>query len=104
MDDLHTAAARLEALGSPVRLAIYRMLVRAGADGRAVGAINQQMDMAPSTLSHHLKALESVGLVQRRKDGTTHFCSANYDAMDGLITFLSEECCADAPGPGAAGL
>lgn len=95
MDPLEQAAARLEALGSPVRLSIYRLLVRAGEGGQPVGAIQATIGTAPSTLSHHLKHLESVGLITRRKDGTTHYCSANYTAMDGLITFLTDECCVD---------
>ena len=96
MDGLETAAARLEALGSPVRLSIYRYLVRAGEDGQAVGAIQSKMGMAASTLSHHLKHLETVGLIARRKDGTTHYCSAQYQAMDALIGYLTEQCCVDA--------
>lgn len=96
MEPLDQAAARLEALGSPVRLSIYRYLVRAGEGGKPVGAIQEQMGMAASTLSHHLKHLEAVDLIARRKEGTTHFCSARYTTMDALIGFLTEECCVDA--------
>ncbi|MEM7190656.1 MAG: metalloregulator ArsR/SmtB family transcription factor [Pseudomonadota bacterium] len=95
MDVLETAATRLEALGNPTRLAIYRLLVRAGDDGRAVGQINAEIDLAASTLSHHLKHLEMAGLIKRRKEGVTHYCTANYTAMDDLIQYLTEECCAD---------
>ena len=101
MDDLDQAAARLEALGNPTRLAVYRLLVRAGEDGRPVGQIQAALGVAASTLSHHIKHLEMAGLVRRRKDGVTHHCSAEYDAMDSLINFLTEECCADAAGSGA---
>lgn len=96
MEALDQAAARLEALGSPVRLAIYRYLVRAGEGGKPVGAIQDQMGMAASTLSHHLKHLESVDLIARRKEGTTHFCLACYTTMDDLISYLTEECCVEA--------
>jgi DNA-binding transcriptional ArsR family regulator len=90
------AAARLEALGNPTRLAIYRLLVRAGDGGRPVGQIQGTLEIPASTLSHHLKHLEISGLVRRRKDGVTHYCSANFAAMDALIGFLTEECCVDA--------
>lgn len=99
---LDEAAVGLEALGNPSRLAIYRLLVRAGANGKPVGAIQEATGIAASTLSHHMKHLELAGLILRRKQGTTHYCCANYPAMDGLIAFLTEECCADAaPHPGA---
>ena len=92
---LDEAAAGLEALGNPNRLAIYRMLVRAGGDGKPVGQIQATTGMAASTLSHHLKHLELAGLIVRRKEGTTHYCCANYRTMDRLIGFLTEECCAE---------
>lgn len=92
---LDEAAAGLEALGNPNRLAIYRMLVRAGGDGKPVGQIQATTGMAASTLSHHLKHLELAGLIVRRKEGTTHYCCANYRTMDALIGFLTEECCAE---------
>lgn len=93
---LDEAAAGLEALGNASRLTIYRLLVRAGHDGKPVGQIQQETGIAASTLSHHIKHLELAGLVTRRKQGTTHFCSANYDTMDGLLAFLTEECCVEA--------
>ena len=95
MTPLDQAATRLEALGNPTRLAIYRLLVRAGSQGRPVGRIQAALDVAPSTLSHHLKHLEMAGLIIRRKEGVTHFCSANYPTMDALIAYLTEECCAE---------
>ncbi len=96
MNALEQAAARLEALGNPTRLTIYRLLVRAGEKGQPVGHIQSALGIAASTLSHHLKHLEISGLIRRRKDGVTHFCSAEYAAMDGLIAYLTEECCVDA--------
>lgn len=95
MSDLDKTAARLEALGNPTRLEIFRMLVRTGETGLAVGVIQRQLDIPASTLSHHLKHLELVALVSRRREGTSHFCSANYPSMDSVIRFLSEHCCAD---------
>jgi DNA-binding transcriptional ArsR family regulator len=95
---LDDAAARLEALGNPTRLKIYRALVRVGDEGMAVGKLQLKLDVAASTLSHHLKALIGVGLVTQTRDGTTLICHTNYDVMRGLLGFLAEECCVEGAG------
>ena len=92
---LDDAAARLEALGNPTRLKIYRALVRAGEAGLAVGRLQEKLKIAPSTLSHHIKTLLVVGLVSQVRDSTTLVCHANYDVMRTLVDFLVAECCAD---------
>lgn len=92
---LDDAAARLEALGNPTRLKIYRLLVRAGEEGMPVGRLQERLDVAPSTLSHHLKALVGVGLVTQTREGTTLICRTNYELMRGLIGYLVEQCCAE---------
>lgn len=92
---LDDAAARLEALGNPTRLKIYRTLVRAGQEGMPVGRLQARLDIAASTLSHHLKALVGVGLVSQTREGTTLICHTNYDMMRGLIDYMVEECCAE---------
>jgi DNA-binding transcriptional ArsR family regulator len=89
------AAARLEALGNPTRLQLYRALVRAGEAGMPVGKLQTKFDLAASTLSHHLKTLVLVGLVSQERQATTLICRANYDVMQGLVDFLVAECCAD---------
>jgi DNA-binding transcriptional ArsR family regulator len=93
---IEDAAARLEALGNPTRLKVYHMLVRAGAAGLSVGTLQARLDIAPSTLSFHLKTLVIVGLVTQERDATTLICRANYKVMNGLVGFLVDECCADA--------
>jgi len=93
---LDDAAAHLEALGNPTRLKIYRALVRAGDAGLAVGRLQEKLKIAPSTLSHHIKTLVVVGLVNQVRDATTLVCHANYEVMRGLVEFLVAECCADA--------
>lgn len=92
---LEIAAAQLEALGNPVRLKIYRQLVRAGVEGLPVGAVQDRLKMAASTLSHHLKRLVETGLVTQERQATTLICRAHFPAMNGLIGYLSDECCAD---------
>jgi DNA-binding transcriptional ArsR family regulator len=90
------AAARLEALGNPTRLKIYRMLVRAGDPGLSVGKLQSRLSIPGSTLSHHLKTLITVGLVNQERDATTLICRANYPVMRGLVEFLVAECCTEA--------
>ncbi len=96
--ELETAAARLEALGNPTRLRVYRALVRAGDPGLAVGQIQQRLEIAASTLSHHLHRLMIAGLVTQQRAGTSLICRASYPAMRELIGYLADECCAEADG------
>jgi DNA-binding transcriptional ArsR family regulator len=90
------AATRLEALGNPTRLKIYRMLVRAGDPGLSVGKLQSRLSIPASTLSHHLKTLIIVGLVSQEREATTLICRANYTVMRGLVEFLVAECCTEA--------
>lgn len=92
---LDDAAVRLEALGNPTRLKVYRALVKAGDNGMSVGKLQIKLDIAASTLSHHLKTMLVVGLIHQERQSTTLICRANYDVMRGLIDFLIDECCAD---------
>ena len=94
--DLDSLAVRLEALGNPTRLRLYRVLVRAGPQGLPVGIVQQRLGLAASTLSHHLHRLIGTGLVRQRREGTTLHCEACYPAMEETLGFLRQECCADA--------
>ena len=89
------AANAMDALGAPVRLRVYRLLVRAGADGMTIGRIQQRTGIPRSTLSHHLHRLIGAGLVSSEKIGTSLVCRADYGAMDDLVGFLSDECCVE---------
>lgn len=92
---LEIAAGRLEALGNPTRLKIYRALVRAGGAGVPVGRLQDKLKVAPSTLSHHIRALVAAGLIAQVRESTTLLCHARYDVMQGLLDFLVAECCVD---------
>ena len=92
---LEKAAAQLEALGNPTRLAIYRILVRAGDEGLPVGKIQEKLEIPASTLSHHCKRLIDAGLCTQERHATTLISRANYPAMQALIGYLADECCAD---------
>lgn len=87
------AIRALGALAHESRLAIYRLLVQAGSAGLAVGAIGDQLKLAPATLSFHLAGLKHAGLVTARREGRTLYQAADYQAMNGLVGYLSENCC-----------
>lgn len=93
--NIEEAANQLEALGNATRLRIYRTLVRAGQTGLPVGRLQEKIDIAASTLSHHLRKLVEVGLVTQERQVTTLICRANYPTMTALIGYLADECCAD---------
>ena len=93
--NVEQAAKQLEALGNPTRLRVYRMLVRAGRDGLPVGRLQERLEIPASTLSHHLHRLILTSLVTQERQGTTLISRANYPAMDALLGFLANECCAD---------
>ena len=88
-----SALLALAALAQESRLAIFRLLVEAGPQGVTVGRIGESLDIAPATLSFHLKELAHAGLVQSRQESRFFWYSANYEAMNGLIGYLSENCC-----------
>lgn len=94
------ALAVLTALGHATRLAIFRLLVEAGPDGRMAGDIAEALGVPPATLSFHLKDLSHAGLVEGETRGRFVCYRANYAAMNGLIDYLTRNCCAgsaDAP-------
>lgn len=108
MIDLHTETDELEmrsalmlaALGNEHRLRIYRLLVRAGSGGLNVGELQERLAIPASTLSHHIAALRHADLVTQHREGRSIVNSANFDSMDGLIAYLTDECCADENGSG----
>ena len=89
-------ADMLAAMGTEPRLRILRLLLAAHPEGLVVGDIASELDIASSTLSHHLKKLMDVALVTQERQATTLICRANYPAMTALIGYLADECCADA--------
>ncbi|GAB2904463.1 metalloregulator ArsR/SmtB family transcription factor [Uliginosibacterium flavum] len=91
------AVTQLAALAQENRLAVFRLLVQQGAAGMAVGKIAEALDLANATLSFHLKTLTQAGLIEARQDGRFIHYSANFIAMNSLLGFLSENCCAGEP-------
>jgi DNA-binding transcriptional ArsR family regulator len=91
------AAAMLSALGHEGRLAIFRLLVKAGADGVAAGEIARTLDVLPNTLSANLSVLSHAGLLTSRREGRSILYAADFEAMSGMLGFLMEDCCGGAP-------
>ena len=100
--ELNQAARCLEKLGNPIRLGIFRLLVRAGNEGLSVGEIQEHLGVPASTLSHHVAHLVNVGLVEQERQGRQLICRPDFKLMDGLIDFLTAECCilVEKPAPG----
>jgi DNA-binding transcriptional ArsR family regulator len=92
--DTRTVVASLAALAQESRLRVYRLLVEAGPTGLSVGEIGASVKVAPATLSFHLKELFHAGLVTTRQEGRFIYYSANYDRMNRLLGYLTENCCA----------
>jgi len=84
----------LNALAHEYRLEIYRLLVRQGPEGLAAGAIGERVGLAPSSLTFHLQALQRAGLIKQARVSRQLFYSADYSAMNGLVGYLTDECCA----------
>jgi ArsR family transcriptional regulator, arsenate/arsenite/antimonite-responsive transcriptional repressor len=96
MEELDAVAA-LAALAQDNRLQIFRLLVQAGPDGMAAGRVAQELELAPNTLTFHFDRLRAAGLVKVRRQGRSMIYAARYEAMNGLIAFLTENCCRGAP-------
>jgi ArsR family transcriptional regulator, arsenate/arsenite/antimonite-responsive transcriptional repressor len=80
-------------MGTEPRLRIMRLLLSAHPDGMVVGNVGSELDIAPSTLSHHLEKLKHEGLVGVRREGTYLWYSASTEALEELLGFLYAECC-----------
>ncbi|KAA8681707.1 metalloregulator ArsR/SmtB family transcription factor [Vibrio gigantis] len=93
--DLEVVAKALKELGHPIRLSIYKSVVKAGYQGIAVGGLQEELNIPGSTLSHHISSLASAGLISQRREGRTLFCVAEYECLEGVIGFLQDECCAN---------
>jgi ArsR family transcriptional regulator len=94
------ALAALNAMAQETRLAVFRLLVQAGPGGLAASKIGEQLGIAPSSLSFHLKELSHAELLTQRQDGRFVIYAANFGTMNTLIAFLTDACCtASACGP-----
>jgi ArsR family transcriptional regulator len=91
------AIRRLSALAQESRLAVFRLLVRAGRDGMPAGEIARSLGVPPNTLSAQLTILANASLIASRRDGRSVIYSADFDRMGELLVYLMEDCCQGHP-------
>ena len=94
---LDQAVTALASLAQGTRLQVFRLLVQAGPEGLSVGTIAETLEVAPATLSFHLKELSHSGLVTSRQQGRFIFYSADFERMAALMSFLTQNCCKGMP-------
>jgi ArsR family transcriptional regulator, arsenate/arsenite/antimonite-responsive transcriptional repressor len=87
------AVTALAALAQDNRLDVFRLLVQAGPEGMPAGAVAAALDLAPNTLTFHFDRLRTAGLVTVRRDGRSMIYAAQFETMNGLLGFLTENCC-----------
>jgi len=95
--EMTAAIAALAALAQPSRLAVFRLLVRAGPGGLAAGEIARAVGLPPATLSFHLSQLSGAGLVLSHREGRSIIYAPAIDGIGELMRFLTEECCQGRP-------
>ena len=88
-----TALAQLSALAQENRLALFRLLIKAGPEGLPAGEIAAALGVPPNTLSAQLTLLSNAGLIEGTRQGRSIIYKAQYEAISGLIVFLMEDCC-----------
>ena len=88
-----TAVNRLAALAQETRLSIFRLLVQKGRDGLCASDIQARLKLAAPTLSFHLKELTRAGLLEPRQEGRFIYYAPDFDAMNSLLGYLTENCC-----------
>jgi ArsR family transcriptional regulator, arsenate/arsenite/antimonite-responsive transcriptional repressor len=93
----NNAVAALAALAHDNRLDVFRLLVQAGPEGMPAGAVATALKLAPNTLTFHFDRLRTAGLVTVRRDGRSMIYAAQFDTMNALLDFLTENCCVGAP-------
>ncbi len=91
------AIKRLGALAQDSRLAVFRLLVKAGRAGMAAGQIARALAITPNTLSAQLTILTNAGLAASRREGRSIIYVADYEAMSDLLVYLTEDCCQGRP-------
>jgi ArsR family transcriptional regulator len=87
------AVTALAALAQDNRLDVFRLLVRAGPEGMPAGAVAEALDLAPNTLTFHFDRLRIAGLVSVRREGRSMIYAAQFETMNALLGFLTENCC-----------
>jgi|SRR6516165_5636056 DNA-binding transcriptional ArsR family regulator len=91
------AVAALAALAQDNRLDVFRLVVQAGPEGMPAGAVAEALDLAPNTLTFHFDRLRTAGLVTARREGRSMIYAAQFETMNSLLGYLTDNCCRGAP-------
>lgn len=91
--DINNAAKMFDTLSQQTRLQAFRLLVQAGTEGLAAGALAESLGTPHNTMSFHLNHLSNAGIIQSRRSGRSIIYSANFEAMQALIGFMIKDCC-----------
>lgn len=89
----YAAVAALAALAQDNRLDVFRLLVEAGPNGLSAGSVASALDLAPNTLTFHFDRLRDARLVTVRRDGRSMIYAAQFDTMNALLAYLTDNCC-----------
>jgi DNA-binding transcriptional ArsR family regulator len=95
--EIKEAVVTLAALAQETRLSIFRLLVQVGPEGIPAGCIGEELEVAPATLSFHLKELYRARLISPRQEGRFIYYTANFERMAAIMTFLTQNCCQGMP-------
>jgi ArsR family transcriptional regulator, arsenate/arsenite/antimonite-responsive transcriptional repressor len=87
----------LSALAQPTRLSLYRLLVERGPEGVVAGEVAKKLKVSPATLSFHFRTLSHAGLIESKQKGRFIYYAANFAAMNGMLAYLTENCCSGNP-------
>ena len=95
--EINAAIGALQSLAQETRLAVFRLLIRAGHDGMTAGDIASALEVPAPTLSFHLKHLCNAGLISCRREGRSLWYTVSFDQIRGLLAYLTEDCCQGRP-------
>lgn len=95
--DADQVVAALAALAQPTRLTIFRMLVACGHSGMSAGELAGKLGVSPANMSFHFRALSHAGLIASRQEGRFVYYTADFGAMNAMLAYLTENCCAGNP-------
>lgn len=95
--DTNTASLAFAALSQPIRLDVFRLLIKAGRDGMQAGEISAAMGVKQNTMSANLSVLHRAGMIRNQREGRAIRYFADFDGTQGLLRFLMQDCCGGRP-------
>lgn len=95
--ELNSVVTALASLAQPIRLRVFRILVKAGETGRCAGDLSRELDVPKNTLSFHLKELTNANLITAERNGRSIIYRPSEEGIRDLMQFLTEDCCQGRP-------